>query len=221
MKILLKDELLEFSDDDLNYMYLGEGEEAEVYKYGREVLKIYKKYCRKNRLGEDASVFLSQIETKRFLLPKKIIHDPVDGSFIGYSMPFKYSYPSLVIVRLKMISFLDELDIIRDDIRILSNEYVDIDDLNMDNVLYDGSLFMGDPGSFEFRCDYPSSLYKKNIRILNSFVKDDVFGLINLSKDRRREVSYMFDDDVYIGEQIRDEVKPKETVAQFVKRISR
>ena len=42
MRILLGDELLEFDDEALDYMYIDEGNESEVFRYGDSVLKIYK-----------------------------------------------------------------------------------------------------------------------------------------------------------------------------------
>lgn len=222
MKILLGDELLEFSDEELDYMYLDEGQESEVFRYGKDVLKIYKKFCIKDRLSEEDAMRLSQIKTQRILLPKKIIRDPEDGHFMGYSLPFIYKYSRSIIPRLKISEFLDELDIILDDVSVLSDNGVDIEDLHIDNVLYNGKFFIGDPGSFMFKKKSTGGIiYRDNVFILNRFVKDSVFKQVKISGKKRQEFDDMFDDYYYIGSQVREVASENETINQFVKRMTR
>ena len=171
MKILLGDKLLEFTDEELDYMYLGEGNEAVVFKYGNDALKIYKDYCQKERLAEEDVLRLSGITTERILMPKEIIRDAVTGRFMGYSVHYIEKYPASAIARMKMKDFLSELDVICSDIDTLSNAHVDIEDLHVDNILYNGSFFIGDPGSFEFRVESPASkIYRNNIYIQHNHI---------------------------------------------------
>lgn len=221
MKIVLNDKLLEFSDDELDYMYIDEGNESEVYKYGDVALKIYKPYCRKERLREEDVVRLREISTKRFLMPKDIIRDEF-GKFIGYTLPFIYKYPSSTIGRISMIEFLDELDIVCCDIELLAQRGIDIEDLHIDNVLYNDKFFIGDPGSFEFKkSSLVGRIYRDNIYSLNRFVINDIFGLAKLSRPKKDIIDEMFDDYYYIGDQIREDVRPKESVVSYVKRKTR
>ena len=99
---------------------------------------------------------------------------------------------------------------------------VDIEDLHVDNILYNGKFFIGDPGSFEFKKDSPvGRIYRDNIYSLNRFVINEVFGLVDISKPRKKLLNEMFDDYYYIGEQIRCDSKPRDTVSAYVKRMTK
>ena len=178
MRILLGDELLEFDQETLDYMFLDEGNESEVFRYGDSVLKIYKDYCVKDRLGEDDVIYLSKIPTKRILMPREVIRDADTMEFMGYSMPFIYKYPRDVLMRIKMNHFLDELDVIHSDLELLSEHHVDVEDIHIDNVLYNESFFIGDPGSFEIQRDTPvGRIYRNNVytfKVAKSATKDEI-----------------------------------------------
>ena len=222
MRILLGDKLLEFSEEELDYMYIDEGNESIVFRYGEDALKIYKEFCRKERLAEEDVLRLSEISTERILMPKEIIRDAVTGRFMGYSVPYIEKYPASAIARMKMKDFLSELDVICSDIDTLSNAHVDIEDLHVDNILYNGSFFIGDPGSFEFRVESPASkIYRNNIYSLSRFVINEVFGVVKLSKPKKKVLDSMFIDDYYIGEQIREDAKSTDTVSAYVKRMTK
>lgn len=221
MRILLGDELLEFDQETLDYMFLDEGNESEVFRYGDSVLKIYKDYCVKDRLGEDDVIYLSKIPTKRILMPREVIRDADTMEFIGYSMPFIYKYPRDVLMRIKMNHFLDELDVIHSDLELLAEHHVDVEDIHIDNVLYNENFFIGDPGSFEIQRDTPvGRIYRNNVYTFNRFVKNDIFPLAKVSKKKIEELDAMFDDYFFIGEQMRYCIPPKETVRQYIKRMT-
>ena len=74
LKIYVGVQYLELSKFNLVKRYLGQGKEAKVYRFGYEVLKIYKKRCKKDRLDEETACFLSEFETKRVLFPKRNIY---------------------------------------------------------------------------------------------------------------------------------------------------
>lgn len=222
MRILLGEELLEFDEEQLDYMYLDEGNESEVFRYGDSALKIYKKYCPKERLSLDEVIELSKIPTKRFLMPKEVIRDADTLEFIGYSLPFVYKYPRDILMRIKMNEFLDELDIIESDIDLLAQHHVDIEDVHIDNVLFNNGLFIGDPGSFEIKREKSTgTIYRNNIYTFNRFVKNDIFPLAKISKAKKDDLDAMFDDYYFIGGQMRYSIPPKETVRQYIKRMTK
>lgn len=222
MRILLGDELLEFDEEQLDYMYIDEGNESEVFRYGDSALKIYKKYCPKERLSLDDVVELSKIPTKRFLMPKEVIRDADTLEFIGYSLPFVYKYPRDILMRIKMNEFLDELDVIHSDLELLAQHHVDIEDIHIDNVLYNEGFFIGDPGSFEIkRSKQVGSIYRNNVYTFNRFVKNDIFPLAKISKAKKADLDAMFDDYYFISDQMRYSIPPKETVRQYIKRMTK
>lgn len=222
MKIYVGDEFLDLDEETLDYMYIDEGNESEIYRYGKDVLKIYKRFCHKDRLDEETTIQLSDISTERMLLPEKIIRDE-DGNFIGYSMPFIYTYPVVGVLKRPVVELLDEMDVIKEDIRILSDNYVDIEDLHIRNVLYNGKLFIGDPGSYLVKRHKKSGqIYNDNMYTFGLFVRDELFKLLKLTVGERQSLNQKFDYTWDINGQMRDEViNDKETVRQFIKRMTR
>ena len=222
LKIYFDGELLEFDDDDLKCMYIDEGSEGYVYKCGKDAFKIYKTVCGWRRLNEEECKRLGSISTKRVLLPEKLIYEEDAKTFIGYSTQFIYKVPQIEILQMKIPDFVNELDVIKGDLRTLAYNGVIVNDWHSDNILYNGKMFIGDPGQYEFKNNVVGSkLFRDNIFSLNRFVKDSVFMLAHLSTKQRRTMEDVFDDFDYVGEQIRDSMEQKETVRQFVKRIVR
>ncbi len=224
MRLLVDDEFVDFSDADLAWMYLSCGNESRVYKYGDEALKLYNSgNCRKIRLDEKTAVKLSSIHTYRLLLPKRIVRDADTGEFIGYTTPFVKRASTSGIIRMKMLDFMWELDLIREDVKMLNSHNVEVEDFNLDNTAYDGRIYLVDPGSYVIR-ETPNAirfLRGNNSRTLNNYVKDDVFGMANLSASKMRNVGNMFDEYDYIGDKIRETAREEESVRQYVKRMAR
>ena len=123
---------------------------------------------------------------------------------------------------MKIGKFCDELDLIRDDLRELAKSGIEIDDWHTGNILYNGRLFIGDPGGMIFRREIRPQWSMGNSEfVLNRFLKDEVFPLARLSKRSKKNIENVFDDSNYIGWQIRDTMEEKETVRQYVKRMTR
>lgn len=222
LKIYFDDELLEFNEEELDYMYIDEGAEAIVYKYGNDALKVYRDIrCR--RLSEKDTLSLCALSTKRILLPEKAIYGVEPKIFKGYSTPFIYAYPNVRVMDMKVNDFVGELDVIREDLVELSHNGVEVDDWHVGNMLYDGrKIYMCDPGAMtlsdrvRFNCSMGNNVYT-----LNRFIMDDVFPLARLSKNSKKNIETVFDDNEYIGWQIRETAEEKETVRQYVKRMTR
>lgn len=222
LKIYFEGEFLEFNDDDLDYMFVNDGQEAKVYRHGKDALKIYKKECYRARLNEGVCENLSSIDTKRILLPEKLIYDGDCKTFIGYSLPFVYTVSCSRILDMNIGAFVDEVDILKADLEVLSDNKVEVNDWHNGNVLYDGKrIFMGDPGSYVVRSDDYRWCLENNIEILNEFLKSDIFQLAGLSKTREKNMNIVFDDYEYLGNQIRESMNERETVRQYVKRITK
>ena len=128
------------------------------------------------------------------------------------------------MMNMDMTCFLSELDIIRNDMNLLTDNGVVVDDLNIESVLYDGKIYFCDPGRFYFdETSADSSLgLSPNMIALNEFIKDSVLDYTaELIDVYHREFEIDFSIRQYIGEQIRDSVKAGETVQQYVRRIMR
>lgn len=220
MKLLIGDTEVSFSDSQLKSMYINEGDEAKVYKYGDEVLKVYKERCRKFRLTEEEAACLSNISTKRILLPKRILRMPETLGFTGYSTKFIQCCSADEISNLEMDKFLSELEFLEGDMELLADNKVEVADLHIDNMLFDGNIYFCDPGSFIFNSSSKiGKIYNNNIYELNDFVLDDLFRFIKSSEFGAYRKIYNYSK--CLSSQIRKNTFSGETVKQHIKRLMR
>lgn len=115
------------------------GQECKVFKYNNDVIKIFKKDYKLEHISEKTIEYLKKIETKRILMPTGVIKD-IDNNFIGYKM--KYVPGNRAIDEDYVEDFFNELTIIKEDIETLSNNGVRLLDINKNNTIYNGGLYM-------------------------------------------------------------------------------
>ncbi len=121
------------------------GSEVIVYKYYDLVIKIYKKNYPFSHLNLNNINILKEIPTKRILLPTgAIINDK--GEAIGYKMPYIAGEKNLDFEPVS--SFFKELEIIKQDLDLLNNNLVILRDINLNNTIYNGNLYLIDPGNY-------------------------------------------------------------------------
>ena len=223
MRILVDNELLEFTDDELAWLYMGAGNESLFYQYRDEALKIYNFRCTKYRLVEEDALKLKEIATKRILLPSRIIRNPDNGEFVGYTTKLIKKASITGIIRMKMGEFMSELDILRSDAMLLADHNVDLEDFNLNNTAYNGKIYFVDPGSYAIKTNPEAIRFVRsnNSFALNTYVEEDVFGMVNLTKAEKRRLSEKCTGFEYIGDFLRETADEKESVRQYVKRMAR
>ena len=171
MIFFIGDEKVELTTKELDSRYINHGEEGFVYQYKKEAVKFFtEKMKYKRRLQEDDVLKLSELNTKRILLPRRPVYDK-DKKYIGYTTDFKIEGPKERIGLLKMRYLVKELELIKEDVRFLSDNLVKLQDLNYGGLLMtqDG-IFITDPGEYHFsKGSNPNSLYQYNIEEINYF----------------------------------------------------
>lgn len=217
------DQSYEFSDEDFDFMYENEGQEAVIYRFCDRALKIYKDYCWKDRLSEEDAQRLSKISSTRIVLPKELIYDR-NRKFCGYSRDFYMSYAISHIANMDMEDFLKELDLIYRDVEVLSENKVSIDDLDVGNFIYDGQIRIIDPGSYCFLDSADSKVVMRdNLSIVREFVLEGIIiPSISLTKRQKLQLKSYFPDDFYIGDIMKWDVsdqKRSQSVKNYVKQI--
>lgn len=221
MIININGQTYEFSKDELNYMYEDEGNESIIYRYKDKALKIYKAYSRKDRLTKLSVDKLSKIKTKRILMPESIIHNK-EGQFLGYTLKYIERYQKSLIQDLNIDKFIEEMKLISDDIEILSDNNIDIDDLIIENTLYDGNIYITDPGSYIFNYHSDQSKIRKDNKIkFNEFViKELMTYKINLTKKSKQKfINHFYLDSENVIDVICEEKTSKDTVKTYVKKV--
>ena len=228
MKILIDDDYLEFSSFELLKMRLGSGFEAVVYGYNDEALKIYRLCSIKLRLDEEDAIRLSKLSaTRRVLLPQRIIRNPDTLKFKGYTTKLLPKEEPLGIFNMQMRQFLSEISLIRDDVVELANQGVMVTDFNIGNTVYNGEIYLVDPGSFQVQREKTTKYLRNefvrwNMMNLNWFIRNFFVKGVRLSC----RFEDIFNDDpekkiTCIGDIIEKDAKCDETLDQYVKRMSR
>ncbi|MCM1053577.1 MAG: hypothetical protein NC483_06355 [Ruminococcus sp.] len=143
-KIILNDSLIDLAALDL---ISDKGSEFLVFKHLDMVLKIYKKDYQLEHLSLKELNFLCSLSpfVKRILLPSFILRDE-NGELIGYGMPLISKTRSLG--EDKIATFFEELDILKDDLEFLSRHLIVLRDINLQNTIYNGHIFLIDPGNY-------------------------------------------------------------------------
>ena len=219
MKLMVNDNLVD--ESQISYVS-SSGGEVEVFRYNDLAIKLFKDVAFKKRkhLKEAEIDFLSNIKTKRILLPtgkiKKIestIEDFSYEDFLNLNQNDIFKYLALIrtllasdselvgytekfidgnknIFDIKVDTLLNELEIIFDDVKTLSDNLVILSDLHKGNAIYNGSLYLIDPGNYmisdvskiiPFVVNELSSLQKQilieswNTDAINFFIEEYLF----------------------------------------------
>lgn len=121
------------------------GSEFSVYKYSDLVVKIYKANYKLSHLSLEEFRILKNILTQRILLPTDFLFNNSD-ELIGYMMPYiagkKSLLPDLVS------NLFNELEILKEDLDLLSSNLIILRDISVENTIYNGHLYLIDSGNY-------------------------------------------------------------------------
>lgn len=120
------------------------GSEFKVYNDESFAYKIFRKDYKLDHKTKEELEYLSSIETKRILMPCSLIIK--DCELKGYKMP--YIKGKVNILDAKMIDLINELHILDEDIKLLSQALVRLIDINSENTIFNGRLYLIDPGNY-------------------------------------------------------------------------
>ena len=150
------------------------GQECRVFKYNNDVIKIFKKDYKLEHISKKTIEYLKGIETKRILMPTGFIKDQ-DNNLIGYKM--KYVSGNRIIGEDYVADFFRELTIIKGDIETLSDKGVRLLDINKSNTIYNGGLYMVDPGNYEIDMNISNENIKTwNYNKINTLLDELLFS---------------------------------------------
>lgn len=222
--IYLDGKKIDFEKNDYNY--LDEGLEAEVYRYKNLALKFYKEKSQKMVIDKELVEYLKTIDTKRYLLPTATITDD-SACFLGYATLFKQHYQT--INNMAFDKFIDEVKFLEEDTLLLSEKGIDIEDLSYDNTIYDGSIYLIDPGSFRLSVKN-KSLSRENLDKLNTYIIEELLGNSlskSLSKKKKSETLSFMEEMLksssceFISEFLKEKAKKSKNLKDCPKKLIR
>lgn len=120
------------------------GTEFVVYADDNYVYKIFRKDYKLSHKTPQELEFLASLKTKRILMPSSLIME--DNELKGYKMP--YIKGSMDVLDTLMECLISELHVIDEDIELLSNSLVRLMDINKENTIFNGKLYLIDPGNY-------------------------------------------------------------------------
>ena len=126
----------------------GSGMESDAYKINDKVVKFYKRYCKKIRMDKKTCNALSQISTKRILMPKTSLLDK-KRNIQGYTMEYIEDIGKDSFFKLTKENLKEEIEKLEEDIIQLSDNAVEIRDiLEESNTVFHNGVYLIDPGSY-------------------------------------------------------------------------
>ena len=121
------------------------GSEFSVYKYGDSAAKIYKDDYKLSHLSLEEFKILKNILTQRILFPTDFLFNNSD-ELIGYMMPYVDGEKNLLFDSAR--NLFNELDVLKEDLDLLSSNLIILRDINIENTIYNGHLYLIDPGNY-------------------------------------------------------------------------
>lgn len=222
MELVIGDERVKYTTKEKEYYYLGEGMQSIIYQYKDEALKIFRddnnliSRTKIDGINENDIDKLIKINTNRILLPKRKITNS-KGKLIGYTTKYLILRQNEYIKKLKLNKFKKELELLYDDINILSNNNIKINDLHEENfgIDKDLGLYIFDPGTFEITND---NIKEYNIKYFSDFIFNDIIKrYINLTKKEKNKLDEIYVTNNNICDIISDD--SSKTVNSFVKNL--
>lgn len=121
------------------------GSEVLVYKYYNTAIKLFRKGYKLSNLTLEEIKTLSEITPQRILLPTGAIWND-NHELVGYQMDLILGEKS--IDEANTNAFFAELELLRKDLDLLSSRLVILRDINLSNTIYNGHIFLTDPGNY-------------------------------------------------------------------------
>ena len=154
-----------FDLHDKRVKTIGQGYTGNVYQYGDNALKIFD--TEESIIDEETARYLTNIRTSRILLPKKLVY--YKDKFKGYTMKLvSTKHKSKNLISISKNDLLDNIEMLEEDVSLLSNKRVLLNGMSPDNTIYNGNLYITDPSKYSIldSMDYDNI---QNLDILNKF----------------------------------------------------
>lgn len=122
----------------------GKGSEVIVYNDDDTVYKIFKKDYKLGHKSIEELSYFSSIKTARILMPRSLLFE--SNELVGYTMQYIKGNKNIFDARMEDI--IKELNIVLKDIDILSRLDIRLMDINSENTIFNGKLYLIDPGNY-------------------------------------------------------------------------
>lgn len=215
MEIIIKQKAknIKLNTDKLDK--IGYGYESEVYGYNDIAIKVHRdERSRKDGLSYKMVQNLKKIDTKRILMPIEPVYykSNIFKLYKGYTTKLVSNVKEKEeIINIDSNKLYNELQTLKNDINILSENKIRIDDIYYrGNTVFNGNIYYVDPGSYYIDKSLNfDQLYNKNLKELNFSLYYYLFCLYNNLDYIKYELKNMENTNVV------------DISSEFIKKISR
>ena len=220
MKLFIGDRQLDLTDKELDSLYLNEGHEITAYLLGKDVLKLYKENTQTDKFTVKDIMRFSKLKLNRFLVPNKPVRDD-SLELVGFTAPYKVEDPFDTLYDINGKDFKREVKIMLGDIKELSRNKIEIDDLHLDNIIYsDNAIYFSDCGCFKYKQDEDTrEIERTNMVRFEYFIVNYLLAR-SLAKKNRKKLESEYEECNNIEEFI-STMDDKENIGNFAKRVIR
>ena len=157
---------------------------------------------------------------KRFILPNNSIKDE-ESNLVGYSSSYLIEDPFNSLYDISGKDFKKEIKIIMEDIKELSRNKIEIDDLHLDNIIYsDNHIYFVDCGHFKYKEDEDTKeIERTNMARFEYFIVNYMLAR-SLAKKNRKKLEKQFESCENM-EEFLSHMDDDENIKTFAKNIIR
>lgn len=178
MEYIIDDKKVIICPQDLKQ--ISSGYEGITYEYCGKVLKLYYNIPKKTVLSLHDCEYMTNLNTKRILLPEKIVADK-QNNMCGYIIS-PYIEDDINVCDINGDMLLQERSLIQKELIYLGEKYISVDDFCLDNFMISDKFYLIDPGSYKVHRDMMNDderniiyLANRNLEYFDSFLYNEIF----------------------------------------------
>ena len=202
---------------------IGEGTEGKVYQIDDNTYKIYYPGALHDGFESKEKIhsYLINILTEQIILPTNLIYNKFNR-YIGYTAP-PIENKRIKLIDIETKKFIQNLKILENDIQKLSNNKVLMVDVKHYNFIYNGTMYIIDPGKYKIKYDEDTQLiHQQNLekyKKLILYLVENEMHAINFGPSKTEKTINLIkkETNLELYEYFSLEIKKYETLKEYVK----
>ncbi len=196
---------------------------GDVYNYRNGLIRIYDKNFEEAH-SEKTIRYLSKIKSLQIFMPSKLVY--ANNKFCGYtikSAPKNGSFHRIITTPKDYL--LDSLFNLEEEIKYISEKRVVFNDLDYDDISYNGEFFVLNPDKYMVLNNGSDSIYDTNILELNLLLSKLMSKELNSENIVKRKIldfnNIFKDKDIYVSncDYLDDLLSDSKDIKSFVKKL--
>lgn len=212
---------INFDSKNINGIYKSDDKEMYIIKKDDtedKVLYLYKKPSLL-KMNQREINKLQGIKTNRIMLPSD---KGYSKDYIVFSMETKNNH-IYYLPEINGEKLVEEINLLKEDADILSENGIELDYLDSDDIIYDGSLYIKNVEKIKFVTDR-KNLKQKNIEKINKFIleeliKDNLYQITSFRKANIISDKIENNSNEFIGDTISEELSKASNLRNYTKTL--